>query len=140
MNVTQPALPQIKLVPTPRSKPFWDALNAHRVDIQQCDDCGKWIFFPRMHCTGCFSQNLTWKTISGTGTLLTYTIARVPTMPQFADQPPQQMAVVQFDEGPHINTTLVDMAEDAIRIGMRVKPVFDDVEPGEVTLLRYTAG
>jgi uncharacterized OB-fold protein len=50
------------------------------------------------------------------------------------------MAVVQFDEGPHINTTLVDMAEGAIRIGMRVKPVFDDMEPGEVTLLRYTAG
>ena len=44
--MTDKPLPQ----PTPRTQPFWDALKAHRVDIQQCDDCQRWVFFPRLHC------------------------------------------------------------------------------------------
>jgi hypothetical protein len=46
---------------------------------------------------------------------------------------------VRLAEGPHTNTTLVGLAEDEITIGMAVRPVFDDIVPGEVTLLRYTA-
>lgn len=124
--------------PTEKSKPFWDALKAHRIDIQRCDDCDRWIFFPRLHCPSCFSSRLSWKTISGHGELLTYTVTRIPTMAELADEMPQKLAVVQLDEGPHINTTLVGLTEDQLRVGLRVKPVFDDVVPGETTLLRYT--
>jgi uncharacterized OB-fold protein len=124
---------------TPKTQPFWDALKAHRVDIQQCDACQHWIFFPRLHCPRCFSTALSWKTVSGEGELHTFTLSRVPTLPELADEVPQMLAVVQLDEGPHLNTTLVGLAEDQIRVGMRVRPVFDDVVPGETTLLRYTA-
>jgi uncharacterized OB-fold protein len=124
---------------TPKTEPFWAALKAHRLDIQRCDACGHWIFFPRLHCPKCFSQSLSWTTVSGEGELITYTLSRVPTLPELADELPQKLAVVKLDEGPHINTTLVGLAENEIKVGMRVKPVFDDVAPGEVTLLRYTA-
>ena len=124
---------------TDKTRPFWEALKAHRVDIQQCDACQRWIFFPRLHCPRCFSQSLSWKTVSGEGELHTYTLSRVPTLPELADEVPQMLAVVQLDEGPHLNTTLVGLAEDQISVGMRVRPVFDDVVPGETTLLRYTA-
>ncbi len=125
--------------PTPKTQPFWDALKEHRIDIQQCDDCHQWVFFPRPHCPHCFSHRLTWKTISGEGELHTFTISRLPTLPELADELPQKLAVVELDEGPHINTTLVGVDEGDIKVGMRVKPVFDDIVPGEVTLLRYTA-
>ena len=126
-------------VPTERTQPFWDGLKAHRLDIQQCEACHAWVFFPRHHCPNCFSQSLSWKTVSGQGELLTYTLSHLPTMPEFADDLPQKLAVVRLDEGPHINTTLVGVDVDQIKVGMRVKPVFDDVVPGEATLLRYTA-
>ena len=45
--------------------------------------------------------------------------------------------MVELDEGPRLTTTLVNVAEDAIKVGMRLRPVFDDVEGAEVTLLRY---
>ena len=132
--MTDKPLPNI----TPKTQPFWDALKAHRVDIQQCDDCQRWVFFPRLHCPHCFSRRLTWKTVSGEGELLTYTLSRVPTLIELADEVPQKLAVIQLDEGPHLNTTLVGLDEDQIKIGMRVRPVFDDIVPGETTLLRYT--
>jgi uncharacterized OB-fold protein len=132
--LTGKPLPQ----PIARSKPFWDALKAHRVDLQQCAACGHWIFYPRLHCTHCFSDRLRWQTISGRGELLTYTIARIPTLPVFADELPQMLAVVRLDEGPHLNTTLVGVKADDIRVGMRVEPFFDDISDGELTLLRFT--
>lgn len=124
---------------TPKTRPYWDALKAHRVDIQQCDDCQRWVFFPRLHCPHCFSKRLSWKTVSGEGELHTFTLSRVPTLPELADEVPQMLAVVQLDEGVHINTTLVGLDENEIKVGMRVRPVFDDIVPGETTLLRYTA-
>ena len=122
--------------PTPISAPFWDGLKAHEVRIQQCDH-GHWLFFPRTHCPTCGSRALTWKTVSGEGTLYTYTVARVPTLPEFSDEMPQLLAVVELEQGVHINTTMVGVAPEDLRVGQRVRPVFDE-RPGSVTLLRFT--
>lgn len=122
--------------PTTISQPFWDGLKAHEVRIQQCESCNHWIFFPRAHCPACASQALAWRTISGNGTLYSFTVARVPTLPEFTDESPQLLAVVRLDEGPHLNTTLVGADPAAWKIGERVRPVFDE-RPGDTTLLRY---
>jgi uncharacterized OB-fold protein/acyl dehydratase len=121
---------------TALSQPFWDALKAQQVHIQQCADCSQWLFFPRAHCPNCGSRHLAWKRVSGEGSLYTYTVARVPTLPEFTDEMPQLLAVVKLDEGPHINTSVVGADPGALRIGQRMRPVFDQ-RPGNTTLLRY---
>lgn len=123
--------------PTKITQPFWDGLKAHQVRLQQCEDNGHWLFFPRKHCPVCGSHKLAWRQVSGEGKLYTFTIGRVPTLPEFTDEMPQLLAVIELDEGVHMNTTLVGVDPAQIRIGQRLRPVFDD-RPGEVTLLRYT--
>jgi uncharacterized OB-fold protein/acyl dehydratase len=125
-------------VPTEISAPFWDGLRAGRLSLQRCNGCGHWIFFPRRHCDKCWSHDVEWREVAGTGTLYTYTLTRIPTLPDFADEMPQKMAVVELDEGVRINTTLVGLAEDEIAVGMRVKPVFAQVKADGTTLLRFT--
>lgn len=122
--------------PTHISAPYWEGLQAHEVRLQQCEQ-GHWLFFPRTHCPTCGSRHLQWKKVSGAGQLYTFTVARVPTMPEFTDEMPQLLAVVQLDEGVHINTTLVGVEPEAIRVGQRLRPVFDE-RPGSATLLRFT--
>ena len=61
---------------------------------------------------------------------------RQPTSPHFATEVPQQLAVVELDEGVRLTTTLVNVREADIRIGMRLKPYFEPVTD-DVTLLRY---
>lgn len=124
--------------PTPLSQPFWDGLREHRLRLQQCGDCSHFIFFPRAHCPSCGSHRLSWQDLSGQGSLYTWTVARIPTLPEFGDEMPQLLAVVELDEGPHLNTTLVGVDPGMLKAGMRVRPVFDE-RPGSVTLLRYTA-
>jgi hypothetical protein len=122
--------------PTSLSQPYWDGLKGHEVRIQRCADCGHWIFFPRSHCPECGGRHLDWQRVSGEGTLYTFTVARVPTLPEFTDEMPQLLAVIQLDEGPHLNTTLVGVAPEDLKIGQRLRPVFDD-RPGSITLLRH---
>ena len=126
-------LPQV----TEISAPFWDGLRAHTVRIQQCDQ-DHWIFFPRTHCPHCGSRSLQWRSVSGAATLYSFTVARVPTLPEFTDEMPQLLAVVELAEGVHINTTLVGMEPADIHIGQALRPVFDE-RPGSQVLLRYTA-
>ncbi len=124
-------------VPTPTSRPYWDGLREHKLRLQRCRDCQKPIHYPRSNCPRCLGEKLEWFEVSGDGTLYTYTIARRATAPQFEDEVPQIIAVVELDEGPRMTTTLTNVAESEIKVGMRVRPVFDDIDGRDVTLLRY---
>ena len=131
MDLTKP-LP----TPTPTSAPFWQGLNEGVVKLQRCRACAAWVFYPRNRCPKCLADRLEWRAVSGAATLVTFTIARQPTAPQFADEVPQKLAVVELDEGVRLTSTLVGVDEKSIRIGMRLKPYFDHVS-ADVTLLRY---
>jgi len=132
--VTEPLpLPE----PTPVSRPFWDGLREHRILIQYSPSSRSYVFYPRTLAPGTLSDDLEWREIDGAGTLYTFTVARRPTGPPWAEAVPQLLAVVQWDAGPRISTELVDVDVDNIVIGMRVAPVFCDLPGESITLLRY---
>jgi uncharacterized OB-fold protein len=130
------SMPKPRPVPTPVSRPFWDALREERVLLQRCDECTKWVYYPRSRCPGCLSDRLTWTQVDGHGTVYTFTVAVQPTAPPFADEVPQLLAVVELAEGVHVSTTLVDVDPEGISVGMAVEPVFDRGDDG-ITLLRF---
>ena len=125
-------------VATEISAPFWEGLKARRLLIQQCNACAQWLFYPRRHCPGCLAHDLSWREVSGAATLYSFTLARIPTLPDFADEMPQALAVVELAEGVRINTTLVGLAEQEIHIGMALQPVFAEVDGKGNRLLRFT--
>ena len=59
------------------------------------------------------------------GSLYSFTVASRPTAPPWADSLPQILAIVELDQGPRLSSELVGIHLDDIRIGMRLKPVFD---------------
>jgi uncharacterized OB-fold protein len=123
--------------PTPVSAPYWQALTEHRILIQYSPSLARYVFYPRTLAPGTLADDLQWREIDGAGTLFTYTVARRPTGPPWADALPQLLAVVEWDAGPRVSTELVDVEPDRISIGMRVAPVFHDVPGTGITLLRY---
>ena len=128
-------------VKTPPSAPFWDALAQHHIAIQYSPSSQAYVFYPRVRAPGTLADDLEWREISGMGTLYSYTVARRPVSPHFADAVPQLLAIVEWDEGPRFSTEMVNVDIDAdpvqLRIGMRVRPVFCDYPEHDVTLLRY---
>lgn len=123
-------------VPIEATRPFWDGLADDEVRLQRCRSCAAWVFYPRPRCPTCLSDALDWHTVSGRGTVYTFTIARQATHPAFAGEVPQLLAIVELDEGVRMTTTIVDVAPDDLRIGLPVSPVFDHGDDG-ITLLRF---
>lgn len=121
------------------SRPFWDSLAQHKLTALHCSDCNKWTFYARRHCQHCFSHTVQWQEIESRATLYSYTIARIPTLPEFAEEAPQILAVVEFEQGIRMNTTLVGLSEDEIHIGMSLRGVFDTVAATGETLVRFTS-
>ncbi|MFJ4457161.1 OB-fold domain-containing protein [Pseudomonas sp. NPDC089392] len=125
-------------VATEISAPFWEGLKARRLLVQQCGACEQWLFYPRRHCPACLAPEPAWREVSGQATLYSFTVARIPTLPDFIDEMPQKLAVVELAEGVRVNTTLVGLEEDQIRIGMPLQPVFAQIDGKGTRLLRFT--
>lgn len=123
-------------VPTPRSRPFWDALKENRIMIQRCRDCDGWVFYPRSNCSHCLGDRLEWKQVTGEGEVYSCTVARTPTAPHFAAERPQLIAVIQLKEGVRLNSVMVNVNAEDLRVGMQVEPVFDTRFAG-CTLLHF---
>lgn len=123
--------------PTPVTKPFWESLREHRIEIQYSPSSDEYVFYPRVLAPRTLADDLEWREIDGLGTLYTYTVADRPTAPPWADSLPQILAVVQWDVGPRLSTEMVEVDPADLKIGMRVEPVFCDYPDRGVTLLRY---
>jgi uncharacterized OB-fold protein len=103
-----------------------------------CDECGQAYFYPRAICPFCLSRRTRWVKSSGRGALYAFSIVHRGPTAAFQDRVPYVAALVELDGGARLPTTLVDVAPDpsAIRIGMPLEVVFDDVSDA-FTLPRF---
>lgn len=124
-------------VVTAISQPFWDGVKQGKLQVIHCNSCQAYTFYPRKHCQHCLSHDIQWTEVSGKGTLYSYTIARIPTLPEFADTDPQILAVVELEQGVRMNTTLMNVNEEDITIGMPVVAVLDKVTAQGDTLVQF---
>jgi uncharacterized protein len=124
-------------VPSPETKPFWDAARRHELSLPFCRPCRAFFYYPRAACPRCLSPDLEWKAVSGRGTLHTFTVVH-RAQKGFPLGSPYVIAVVELEEGPRMMTNLVGITPDpsAIRIGMPVEVTFVDVTP-EATLPHF---
>lgn len=128
----------LKPLPTPDefSGPYWQGCAKHELLIQRCQNCGSYQDFPRGMCYRCSAENLEWVRASGRGTVYSFsTIYRAPT-PEFADDVPYTIALIELEEGIRMMSNIIDCAPEDIKIGMPVEVVFDKVTP-EITLPKF---
>lgn len=93
-------------VVTPETKPFWDAAQEERLEIQRCQACSRFYFYPRPFCPHCFSWDVEWVQVSGRATLHSYVINHRP-MPGWEDEAPYAIAQVALEEGVRLLTSIV---------------------------------
>lgn len=122
--------------PSNLTRPFWEAAKRHELQIQRCQSCGHFIFYPRPLCPNCLSTDLAWTPVSGRGTLYSFTVVRQAASKRFAADVPYIFAVVELAEGPRMATNLVDCPIGEARVGIPVEVVFDDVTD-EFALVKF---
>lgn len=113
------------------TQPFWDAALEGRLVVPQCVNCGTFILPPQPICFSCQHQEFEWVELPGTGTIYSFTVVRHPLSPHLQEVVPYASGVVELDgtqgAGARMIGNIVDCDPDTIRIGDRVRVVFDRV-------------
>jgi uncharacterized OB-fold protein len=113
--------------PDPATASYWRAAHEHRLAMPKCTACGQFHFYPRALCPHCGNDEFEWPTLSGDGSVFSFTIVQRAPSPGFEPQVPYVVAIVALDEGPHLMANIVGAEANAIQIGDRVKVDFLDL-------------
>src|SRR5574340_576906 len=114
-------------VVTKESRPFWEGCLQGKLLLQQCSECHHYQFYPRLYCMHCNSDTLQWVEASGRGIIYSYTIIHQNKSPEFVNDVPYNVAIVQLDEGPRMLSNIVDIEMAEIKVALPVTVVFDRV-------------
>lgn len=119
--------------PTEEAQPFFDALKDQRLVLQRCASCAAWSYPPRAMCPKCGAMGFEWVESKGVGTVYSYVVTHQAVHPALRGHTPFATVEVELDEGPRMTSNLLDVAPEAVEIGLRVTvefvPVADQVLP-----------
>lgn len=114
--------------------PFWEYAARGELRVQACADCGELRFPPRPCCPHCRSFATEWRRVAGRGRIWSYVLPHPPLLPDYAEQAPYNVVLVELTDAPRIRLVgnlvtgpgarLDSVPVERIRIGARVQVVF----------------
>jgi uncharacterized OB-fold protein len=112
------------------SRHYWDGAARSELVIQRCRACARWIHFPEPICPSCGSADFTFETVSGQGTVETFSVIHRSFVPAFADRTPYVIAWIGLPEqaGLRVFGNVTGCAPEAVTIGMPVEVYFEEIE------------
>jgi len=108
---------------------FWQAAQEDKLILKLCHACKQVHYYPRTICPHCGSNDTTWVSSEGLGEIYSFTVMRRGVEFPFA------MAYVLLKEGISLLTHLTNCDFNEIRIGQKVKVVFQVTQDGQKTHL-----
>jgi len=132
MNKPEKPVPVVN----PWARPFWEAAREKRLIIQQCKDCEKHIFYPRIACPHCFSDQVAWVEASGKGKVYSFTVVKNNAPSAFITDMPYVIAIVKLEEGVQMLTNIVGCDPESVTCDMPVEVTFEELND-EFTLPKF---
>jgi uncharacterized OB-fold protein len=117
------------------SRAYWEGARRHELVILRCSACGFYVHYPKRVCPRCGTGTVAPSRVSGRGVIHSYTVSHHKAAPGFEERVPFVVALVELEEqvGLRIVANVLGSPPDAVRVGLPVEVVFEDVAPN-VTL------
>jgi len=126
----------------PEGEAFWAGTKEHKLLLPTGPD-GTPFWYPRALTPGTLEE-VSWVESKGEGEVYTYSIHFIGPSKAYKGDPPHIVVLVDLDEGVRMMSLLVkdepgypSLDPDDVKIGQRVRVVFDDVTD-EITLPKFT--
>jgi len=139
---------EAKSVPKPAPSPsevsrfYWEAAKQHRLVVQRCEECERYIHWPQLRCANCGSERLAEAELSGKGTVYSFCIVHHVFHPGFAADVPYALALIELAEQPGLRlvANIAGCANEEVRTGMAVEVVFEEHEGYTLPQFRPAGG
>jgi uncharacterized OB-fold protein len=113
------------------TSPFWEAALESRLTAAKCTRCGTCQIPPKPRCYHCQNDRYDWIDLPGTGTIYSFTVVRHALRPDLVAAVPYVTGVIELDgtqgAGARMISNIIDCVPEAVRIGDKVRVVFDKV-------------
>lgn len=119
-----------------RNRAHWDGAREGRLMIQACSDCGALRYPFSKLCPHCHGTNSQWKQASGKGEVWSWCVFHRAYFKGFESELPYNVVLIELDEGLKIYSNIVGVANESLRVGMRVRAVFETATEA-VTLVKF---
>ena len=127
-------LPQL----TPMNEWFWTSGADGQLRVQRCDDCQTFVHPPVPICPACRSRAWSPTAVSGTGTVIGFTVNHQQWLPGFP--PPYVVANVALADAPgvHLTTNVTGCEPDEVHVGQVVAVHFEQQDDVWIPLFAVT--
>ncbi len=110
---------------SPGAEPFWEHAKRDELFLPFCEGCQKPFYYPRRWCPNCFSQNLSWRKMTGRGEVYSFSVIHQSPLPSYQQDVPYVLAIIELEEGPRMMTNVLECNVDAVHVGMAVEVIFE---------------
>ena len=121
----------VSFTSTTKVNDFIDRLEQGNVSGTRCKKCGMTFFPPRADCYQCFSSDMEWFDVTGTGKLVSYSKLEYAPVGFDGDLP---YAIALLDYGDYKVFGRLDgkLADDEIKVGMEMTTVVNKLPNGQI--------
>ncbi len=121
----------VSFTSTTKINDFIDYLEKGKVAGTRCKNCDLVFFPPRADCHQCFSSDMEWFEVTGTGKLTTY--SRLEYAPVgFEDDLPYAIALLDYGDYKVFGRIAGDLPDNEIEVGMEMKTVVNKLPNGQL--------
>jgi uncharacterized OB-fold protein len=111
---------------TPVTEPFWHGTRDGVLRAQYCLACERYYFYPRSFCPRCWSREVEWRTLSGRGTVASFSVVTRPSRGVYEDAP-YVVALIELQEGIRMMSNIVGLDDPSrIELDAPVEVGFED--------------
>ncbi len=100
---------------SPYDEPYWASVTDGAMQAQKCKSCSAMRYPPSACCPKCLGVETEWVTLSGKGTVLSWTTFHRQYLPAYPA--PSTIVAVQLEEGPMMISNIDETERASLKIG-----------------------
>ncbi|PHR50605.1 OB-fold domain-containing protein [Cycloclasticus sp.] len=110
------------------AKPYYEAMQQHKLLIQNCSSCQTSLPPAQKVCDECGGNELEWFEAKGTGIIYSYVVFHRSFHPYYDDKIPYTVALVELTEGPRVMGHIVASDGQPYQVGTAVRAHFKKID------------
>ncbi len=124
----------VSFTKTTRVNDFIDHLEKGKVMASQCRQCSETFFPPRADCCSCFSSDMDWREVSGSGKLVSYSQLKFAPI-GFDEDLPYSIALLDYGDYRVFGRIDSSLDADEVKIGMAMTTVVNELPNGQLNYI-----